>query len=165
MTSSSWVFVPLRIVLALLLVGLVAIETLSVPGQFRHMAAQAPELGAVPWVLMTLVILELVAVQVVIVCIWRLLDMVRADRIFSTASHAPVDVIVWTVAVAWAAFVGVSVYLVGVIFFTPALRDPGTPILLLGLDLLGGVPVLVLVVLRALLRQATVLRTDLEAVI
>ena len=33
------------------------------------------------------------------------------------------------------------------------------------LDLLGGVPVLVLVVLRALLRQATVLRTDLEAVI
>ncbi len=56
---------------------------------------------------------------------------------------------------------GVSVYLVGVIYFTPELRDPGTPILLIGMVLNGAVVVLTIVVLRALLRQAAVLRPDL----
>ena len=103
--------------------------------------------------------------QIVIVCTWRLLTLVRSDRIFSEKSFAWVDVIVWTMAMAWLLLAGVAAYLVAVIYFTPELRDPGTPILLFGMALIGGVVVLVIVVLRALLRQATTLRTDLEEVI
>ena len=55
-----------------------------------------------------------------------------------------------------------SAYLVGVIYFTPELRDPGTPILLIGMVLNGAVVVLTIVVLRALLRQAAVLCRVLE---
>jgi xanthosine utilization system XapX-like protein len=59
----------------------------------------------------------------------------------------------------------VAAYLVGIIYFTPELRDPGTPILLTGMVLIGGVVLLTVIVLRALLRQATVLRSDMEEVI
>ena len=51
------------------------------------------------------------------------------------------------------------------IYFTPRLRDPGIPLLLFGMTLFGAVLVLLVLVLRALLRQATALRTDMEAVI
>ena len=76
-----------------------------------------------------------------------------------------VDVIVWTMVAAWVLLAGVSASLVGIISFTPELRDPGTPILLIGMTLIGGVVLLTIVELRALLRQATVLRADLEEVI
>lgn len=39
-------------------------------------------------------VVGLLCVQVVIVCTWRLLDMVRADRIFSQAAFRWVDGIV-----------------------------------------------------------------------
>jgi len=110
-------------------------------------------------------ILEVVCIQIVTVCTWRLLTLVRSDRIFSEESFVWVDVIVWTMVVAWLLLATLSAYLVAIIYFTPQLRDPGTPILLTGMVLIGGVVVLTIVVLRALLRQATVLRTDLEEVI
>jgi len=91
--------------------------------------------------------------------------LVSADRIFSEKSFVWVDVIVWTMVAAWLLLAGISAYLVGIIYFTPELRDPGTPILLTGMVLIGGVVVLTIVVLRALLRQAAVLQSDLEEVI
>jgi hypothetical protein len=98
-------------------------------------------------------------VQVVIVCTWKLLTLVKKDRIFSPASLAWVDTIVWAIAAAWVVLVGVFLY----VGFNA--DDPGLPLLLfllvVGVTVLG----LLMVVLRALLRQATTLRTDMEAVI
>lgn len=159
------VVIPLRVLLVLVFIGLVVAQLLSLPGQFSHMAAQNPELGFIPWLLLTLAILEVVCFQIVIVCIWRLLTLVRADRIFSEESFAWVDAIAWATVVGWLLLAGVSAYLVAVITFTLELRDPGVPIVLTGMVLIGGVVVLTMVVMRARLRQATVLRTDLEEVI
>ena len=159
------VVVPLRVLLVLLFAGLVVAQVMSLPGQFSHMAAQNPELGFIPWLLLILAILEVVCFQVVIVSIWRLLGLVRSDRIFSEDAFVWVDAIVWAMAAGWALLAGVSAYLVAVIYFTPELRDPGIPIFLFGMVLIGGVLVLTVVVLRALLRQAAVLRSDLEEVI
>lgn len=159
------VVTPLRILLVLLFAGLVVAQVMSLPGQFSHMAAQNPERGFIPWLLLILAILEVVCFQVVIVSIWRLLALVRSDRIFSEEAFVWVDAIVWAMAAGWVLLAGVSAYLVAVIYFTPALRDPGVPILLFGMVLIGAVLVLTVVVMRALLRQATVLRADLEEVI
>jgi hypothetical protein len=159
------VVLPLRVLLALVFAGLVVAQFLSLPGQFTHMAAENPELGSIPWLLLTLGILEVLCFQVVIVCTWRLLTLVRADRIFSEQAFGWVDAIVWALAAAWVLLASVSAYLIGVIYLTPALRDPGIPVLLTGMVLIGGVVVLTVVVLRALLRQASVLRSDLEDVI
>lgn len=98
-------------------------------------------------------------VQVVIVCTWKLLTLVKNDRIFSEASLGWVDAIVWAIAAAWVVLVGVFLY----VGFNA--DDPGLPLLLFllvtGVTALG----LLMVVMRALLRQATTLRTDMEAVI
>ena len=160
------VILPLKVLLALFFAGLLVAEVLSVPGEFMQTAREIqPELAHLPLLMLVFSILVLIAVQVIIVCIWRLLDMVRADRIFSGQAFAWVDVIVWTVAVVWLMMLGVFGYLAAFIFFTPEIRDPGIPIMLFGIGLATSVVLLLLVVLRALLGQAAALRADLEEVI
>ncbi|WP_022891692.1 DUF2975 domain-containing protein [Agromyces subbeticus] len=165
MQRIDWVVVSLRVLLVLVFIGLLVAQLMSLPGEFSQMARENPDAGVVPWLLLTFAILEVLCFQIVIVCTWRLLTLVRSDRIFSDKSFVWVDVIMWTVAAAWLVLAAVSATLIGIIYFTPELRDPGTPILLTGMTLIGAVVVLVVVVLRALLRQATVLRSDLEEVI
>jgi hypothetical protein len=81
------------------------------------------------------------------------------DRIFSDASLVWVNAIVWAIAAAWVVLLGVLLY----VGFNA--DDPGLPLLLflmvIGVTVLG----LLMMVMRALLRQATTLRTDMEAVI
>ncbi|GAA2719093.1 DUF2975 domain-containing protein [Cellulomonas aerilata] len=155
----------LRVLLVLLFVAAVVGQTLSWPGQFAHMASEEPALAALRWPLTAVAVLVLLAVEVVIVATWKLLTMVEADRIFSRDAFAWVDAIVWAVTGAWVLLLGACVALVATIYVTPELRDPGVPILLAGLVLVGGVVVLLMVVMRALLRQAASLRTDMDAVI
>lgn len=108
-------------------------------------------------------VLGFVRVQAVVVCTWRLLSMVRADRIFSRDAFGWVDGIVWALVAAWLLLAGSAAALAPAIYRTPELRDPGFPMLLL--VLVGGVVVLLMVVLRTLLRQAAALRTDFDGVI
>jgi hypothetical protein len=51
-------------------------------------------------VFLTLVVLVVVAAQVVMVCLWRLLTMVRRDTVFSSRAFRPVDVIIGAVGTA-----------------------------------------------------------------
>jgi Protein of unknown function (DUF2975) len=165
MLDVKWVVLPLRILLVLAFGFLLVMEFFSIPGDILHDLGRSPE--AAHLLLPMLVVAELVMVgaQVIIVCTWKLLTMVKKDRIFSDDSLAWVDGIVWTLAIGWVLFAGLSAYLTAVIYFTPELRDPGFPLLLFGITLMGAVFVLLVMVLRALLRQATTLRTDMEAVI
>lgn len=165
MSSVARLVLPLRVLLALLFVGLLVGELLSVPGQFSSFGAHAPGLLPLKAPLLAVAIVELVAVQVVIVCIWRLLGLVAVDGIFSERAFRWVDVILWTMVGAWLLLAAVCATVIGVVYFTPELRDPGLPILLSGTGLVGLVVVLLMVVMRALLRQAAALRADLEAVI
>jgi uncharacterized membrane protein len=159
------VIVPLRILLVLLFAGLVLAQVFSLPGTFAYRAAQSPESGFLPWGLLAFAILEVLCLQIVIVCIWRLLTLVKSDRIFSEKAFVWVDTIVWALAAGWLLLCAVFAALIGYIYFTPELRDPGTPILMIGIALVVGVLVLTVVVMRSLLRQATVLQSDLEQVI
>jgi hypothetical protein len=165
MFGPRWVVPTLRILLVLVFAALLVAQVFSLPGQFSHMAAEAPQYAPVAWGLLVFWVLELLCVQVVIVCTWRLLSLVREDRIFSPASLRWVNVIVGTFVIAWTLLAALAVSLSAFLYFTPELRDPGLPMLLFGMTLIGAVVVLLMVVLRALLRQATVLRTDMEAVI
>ncbi|WP_244931637.1 DUF2975 domain-containing protein [Nocardioides sp. W7] len=153
------VVVPLRILLVVFFVGLVFGQVVSMPGQFAHLATEEPDLAHLRWPLTIWSILEIAAVQVVVVCTWRLLSLVRADRIFSEEAFRWVDLIVAALGVGWALFAGFALYVIS------KSDDPGTPILVIGMTLAGGVVLLVMVVMRALLHQATTLRLDLDAVI
>ncbi|MEU4644921.1 DUF2975 domain-containing protein [Micromonospora sp. NPDC023814] len=150
---------PLRVFLVLLFGILVLFQTMSLPGQFAHMAKESPDLAHLRWPMTAITVFWVLCIQVVIVSTWKLLTLVRNDRIFSDASMGWVNAIVWAIAAAWVVLLGVFLY-VGF-----RATDPGLPLLLflmlVGVAVLG----LLMVVMRALLRQATTLRTDMEAVI
>jgi hypothetical protein len=151
--------IALRIVLVAAFLLLVLFQVMSLPGQFAHMAAENPERAWLQWPLTIFAILEVACVQVVIVSTWKLLTMVKRDQIFSRRAFVWVDAIMWAIAAAWAMLAVFSAIVV------LNADDPGVPILLI-LALVAGAAVgLVVVVLRALLRQAADLRSDLEAVI
>jgi hypothetical protein len=150
---------PLRAFLVILFGVLVFFQTVSLPGQFSYMAREHPEDAYLRWPATIVTIFWVLCVQAVIVATWQLLTMVKKDRIFTPASLVWVDVILGAVGAGWLTLVGVFLY-VGF-----KAHDPGLPLLLfltlVGVSVLG----LLMVVLRALLRQATTLRTDMEAVI
>ena len=147
----------LRILLVLLFAGLVVAQVLILPGTVAYNSREDPDF--LRWPLLAFGIIELLCVQVVIVCTWKLLSMVRAGRIFSEDAFAWVNTIVAAMVVAWLLFAGVFVYIAAIA------DDPGVPVLMTGMLLTGGVILLLMVVMRALLRQATNLRLDMEAVI
>jgi hypothetical protein len=160
MTKIQVAVIPLRVLLVMLFVASVLGQTLAMPGQFAYMAQESPELAYLRWPMLTFSVLELLCVQVVIVSTWRLLTLVKADRIFSEGSLVWVDAIVWAIAAAWAMLLGVFVY-----FALTLGIEPGFPMLVMVMLVAGAAFTLLMVVLRALLRQATSLRTDMEAVI
>jgi len=150
---------PLRVFLVLLFGILVVFQTLSLPGQFAYMAEQSPDQAYLRWPMTAVAVFCVLCVQVVIVSTWKLLTLVKKDRIFSQPALFWVDAIVWAIAAAWLVLLGVFLY------FAPTFDDPGVPLVLI-LMLIGiAVVGLLMVVMRALLRQATTLRTDMEAVI
>lgn len=151
--------IALRIVLIAAFLLLLLFQVMSIPGQFAHMAQENPERAHLQWPLTIFFILEVACVQVVIVSTWKLLTLVKQDRIFSSGALVWVNPIVWAIAGGWtmlAAFAAVVVL---------NADDPGLPLLLLLVLVAGAALGLVVVVLRALLRQAADLRADMEAVI
>jgi hypothetical protein len=149
----------LRIMLVIAFAQLVVFQTLSLPGQFAYMAREEPDQAYLRWPLTVFAGLELFCVQVVILSTWKLLSLVKGDRIFSEGALKWVDAILGAIATAWVLLAGVSLY---VVFNAD---DPGLPMVLF-LMLVGGAVVgLLMVVMRVLLQRATTLRTEMEAVI
>ncbi|WP_169063811.1 DUF2975 domain-containing protein [Geodermatophilus dictyosporus] len=150
---------PLRVLLVLLFGLLVVLETVSLPGQFAHLAEQRPDLAHLRWPLTAVTVFWVVCAQVVVVATGKLLTLFEQDRVFSDGASRWVDLVLWAIGAAWAVLVVVAAAVV------PTADDPALPLLLLlavaGVGALG----LLVVVVRALLRQATTLRTDLDAVI
>jgi hypothetical protein len=149
----------LRVFLVVLFAVLVLFQVMSLPGQFRYMAEQDPEMAYLRWPATAVTVFWVLCVQVVIVCTWKLLTLVLADRIFTEAALRWVDGIVWAVVAAWAVLLGVLLF----VGFNAS--DPGLPLLLFLLSVGVTVLGLLMVVMRALLRRASTLRADLEAVI
>jgi hypothetical protein len=149
----------LRVFLVVLFGVLVLFQVMSLPGQFAYMAQEDPEHAYLRWPATAVTVFWVLCIQLVIVSTWKLLTLVQNDRIFSEASLMWVNAIVWAILAAWVVLVGVFLY----VGFNA--NDPGLPLLMflmvIGITVLG----LLMVVMRALLRQATTLRTDMEAVI
>lgn len=98
-------------------------------------------------------------IQVVIVATWKLLGLVSADRISTRDSLRWVNAIVAAIGAAWVVLFAVFL----VVGFNA--DDPGLPMVLLLMVTIIAVAVLLMVVMRALLLQATGLRSELDVVI
>ncbi len=155
----------LRIVIAMVLAGSLFVQLWMVPLLSTDLAeAGAPDGPRIA--LLVIVVLGILCVQVVAVCVWRLLTMVRRGTVFSHGAFRFVDVIFGAIAAAAVLMFGIAVIL------APGDIAPGVVMLICGAALMiGGVALLVLV-LRTLLAQAVArdveaagLRAELDEVI
>jgi hypothetical protein len=144
----------LRVVLVLVLVGTVFIQTFTL---WALVSGDDPENRSVPLSSFRVIaILGMVCVQVAVVCVWRLVTMVRRGTVFSYAAFRYVDVVIGAIvaaALVWFAATGVN---------APGQRaDPGVTLIMggIGVAILGIA--LIVLVLRMLLAQAVA--RDVEA--
>lgn len=144
----------LRVVLAAVLTGTVLIQVLMV---WTLIGGNDPEDGSLPLTSLRLItILGIATVQVALVCVWRLVTMVRRGTVFSHAAFRYVDIVIG--AIVAAALVWLTVTAVN----APGQRDdPGVTLIMggIGVAILGVA--LIVLVLRMLLAQAVT--RDVEA--
>jgi hypothetical protein len=164
MTHLRRVVLPLRILLLIVFAALVGAQIWAAPGLLPDLAEPTLERSFMRWTMLAVSVLGLACVQVVIVSTWKLLTLVTQDRIFSASALPWVNAIVWAIAAGWAMLLGTFVCAYYFIIDEVS-DDPVLPALLLLLLLVGAVLGLLMVIMRALLRQATTLRADMEAVI
>ena len=144
----------LRAVLVLVLAGTVFVQASMV---WVLISGNDPEDGTLPLTaLRVITILGMVSAQVALVCVWRLVTMVRRGNVFSHAAFRYVDGIIG--AIVAAALVWFSVAALN----APGQRaDPGITVIMggVGVAILGVA--LIVLVLRMLLAQAVA--RDVEA--
>ncbi|MEV7606894.1 DUF2975 domain-containing protein [Paenarthrobacter sp. NPDC089322] len=144
----------LRVVIAMVLAGSLFVQVWMVPLLSTDLAeAGAPDNLRIAF--LVIVVLGILCVQVVAVCVWRLLTMVRRGTVFSHGAFRFVDIIFWAVSVA-----AVLVFLIAVLL-APGGTAPGIVLLICGAALIIGGVALVVLVLRTLLAQAVA--RDVEA--
>jgi Protein of unknown function (DUF2975) len=135
----------LRVVLVGVLASTVFVEAAMVWALFTD-----PEDGSLPLTpLRVIVILGVVTAQVVVVCVWRLVTMVRRGTVFSHAAFRYVDVVIGAITAAALLWFALTALL------APHHRDnPGITVIMggIGIAVLGGA--LIVLVLRMLLAQA-----------
>ncbi len=144
----------LRAVLVVVLTGTVFVQAMMV---WALVSGNDPEDGTLPLTALRVVtILGIGAAQVALVCVWRLVAMVRRGTVFSHAAFRYVDGIIG--AIVAAALVWFSVTALN----APGQRDdPGVTLIMggIGVAILGVA--LIVLVLRMLLAQAV--DRDVEA--
>ncbi|MGC5616189.1 DUF2975 domain-containing protein [Georgenia sp. Z1491] len=121
----------------------------------------APDVAFLRVPMLVVWIAVVACVQVALVAVWRLLDLVRSDEIFAGSASRWVDAVIGSVVTATVLVTGVFVYLTVVL----GQGSPAIALALLCLVVLGVGVALLIVVMRALLRRATALESDLATVI
>lgn len=155
-----------RVVIVLMFTGLLVAQAAVLPLLAAETAAQFPEAAHLRLPVLVAGIAGLATVQVALVCIWRLLTMVRLDTVFSRAAFRYVDVII-------AAAGGATLLTVGLFIGIPRDLTPPALALVEVAAAVGGTGIALLVlVMRSLLAKAvaldtsaTELQTELDEVI
>lgn len=152
--------VALKALIVVMIALLLVCQVFVVPAVADQMAEKSPELSYLEGTGIFVTVAFLVCVQVALVCVWRLVSLVRGSSIFSVDAFRWVDIILGAVAVATLLIAGsfITLALAGV-------ASPSVTILCaLGIVLGSGFGLLI-VVMRGLLRKASQLEQDLAEVV
>jgi len=69
----------LKVVLSIFFALSLMLQFLSFPGQFRYMAEQEPENAYLRWPLTALAITMILAVQIIVVSVWKIVDALERE--------------------------------------------------------------------------------------
>lgn len=150
----------LKTLIAVMLALLLTSQVLVIPEVARITAIRNPDVDhlEIPGIIGAVIFLALV--EVTLICVWKLLSLVRAERIFSPDAFRYVDIILWALASA-GALIAVSYV---VIIASRAVSLSLTLLAILGIVVSAALALLVLV-LRGLLRKALELEQDMSEVV
>ena len=84
----------------MVLAGSLFVQAVMVPLLATDLNEARPEVADVRVPLIVIAVLGIVTIQVTMVCVWRLLTMVRRGTVFSHAAFRYVDVVIGAVAAA-----------------------------------------------------------------
>lgn len=154
-----WTVRALRALITALLAGLLLVQGLLVPLMVADLSPEG-DAAHLRWPLAVIVVLGVATVEVALVCVWRLLTLVRRGTVFSTAAFRFVDVVVGCAVVAWL----LAIVLAFVLAPGEAVA-PGVVLLVVLAGVAAAGTALLVLVLRALLVQAVALRTELDEVV
>ena len=156
----------LRAVTAMLLAGSVFVQAVMLP----LLAADLEEAGTdlpLRTSVLVIVFLGTVSAQVVLVCVWRLVTMVRRGTVFSSAAFRYVHTVIGAFTVA-----ALLVFALGTVLAPGEAVPPGVVLLIGGIGVAVTGVALVVLVMRALLAQAIArdaeaarMRAELEEVV
>jgi hypothetical protein len=152
--------VTLKVLIVALLALLLACQVFVVPAVAAQSAWRYLEISYLQVPGIVVGILFLLCVQVVLVCVWRLLSLVSADGIFSERAFPDIDVSLAAVAFATVLVAVALVTLTAAGVMTPSI----TLLCVLGIVVGAGLSLLILV-LRGLVRKASQLEHDLSEVV
>lgn len=146
----------LRAVLVALLAGSVFVQAVMVPLLAMDFDGADAALASVRTPVLVIVVLGVLSAQVVLVCVWRLVTMVRLGTVFSLGAFRYVHAVI-------GAFVAAAllVFALAVVLAPGEAVAPGVVLLLCGVVVAVLGVALVVLVLRMLLAQAVA--RDLEA--
>lgn len=152
---TTHVVTALRVVIAVALAGSLAVQGLMVPLLWIDLEDARMDIR-VPFAM--LVVLGVLALQVIGVCIWRLLTMVRRGTVFSFAAFRYVDLVIGAIAAGSAVIFGFAVLAAYSNRTTPGDEiAPGLVGFICGISLVVAGVALVVYVMRHLLTQAVAL--------
>lgn len=154
---STLTILALRMVLVGALVGSFVVQVVMVPLIARDMNDADQAVLELRPPLLAIIVLGIVTSQAVMVCLWRLLTMVRRGTVFSNAAFRYVDIIIGSVAAA-----SFLMYGLGVVLAPGEAVAPGVILLIGGAATVIAGIALVIVVMRSLLSQAVA--RDVEAI-
>ncbi len=139
----------LRIVLAMVLAGSLFVQAVMVPLLAIDLDGLDPDYAYLRTPLIVIFVLGIVTIQVTLVCVWRLLTMVRRGTVFSHAAFRYVDVVFGAVVVA-----SLLTFVLGALLAPGEAVAPGIVLLIGGLSVMVAGIALIVLVLRMLLAQA-----------
>ncbi|MFF5637888.1 DUF2975 domain-containing protein [Streptomyces sp. NPDC012825] len=139
----------LRAVLAGLFAGSVFVEAVMVPLLAADLNGLRPEYAHLRTPVLVLLVLGALTAQTVLVCVWRLVTMVRRGTVFSHGAFRYVDVVTGAFAAG-----AVLVFAFAVLLAPGEAVAPGVVLLICGASLAVLGVALIVLVLRMLLAQA-----------
>jgi hypothetical protein len=142
-------FVALRVVGVVVFAGSVFVQAVMVPLLASDLRGAGPDVAAVSTPVLVIVVLGVVTIEVTVVCVWRLVTMVRRGTVFSHAAFRYVDVIIAAVASAC-----LLTFALGVVLAPGEAVAPGVVLLIGGAGVIVAGIALIILVLRMLLAQA-----------
>jgi hypothetical protein len=147
----------LRIVLVMVLAGSLFVQTVMVPLLWSDLDGLDPEYSYLRTSLVVIVVLGIATVQVTLVCVWRLLTMVRRGTVFSDAAFRYVDVVIGAISAA-----SLLLFALGFVLAPGEAAAPGVVLLVGGAGVLVAGIALIVLVLRMLLAQAVARDVDAQ---